>query len=155
VKSSAFAIAFAFCTAIAATGTSLAQFDQVRYQKCSVVRTDWDKANKSGAPGRRKALKVVLDNAKSDPVIAECFIEKIQKDLGLAAAGSSVLQGWSAVIRTNTYNFNAAKDQAPPDQCPASKLMIAGWNAFYAVRKDINAILDNSAQNKHKALCGG
>ena len=153
MKSSAFALALTFCTAVAATGTALAQFDQARYQKCSAVRMDWDKANKSGAPGRRKALKAVLENAKADPVIAECFSEKIQKDLGLAAAGSSVQQGWAAVIKTNTYNFTAAQDQAPADQCPASKLMIAGWNAFYAERRYINALLDESAQNKHKALC--
>jgi hypothetical protein len=43
--------------------------------------------------------------------------------------------------------------QAPADQCPASKLVIKGWNAFYAERKDISDLLDKSAQNKHKALC--
>jgi hypothetical protein len=31
--------------------------------------------------------------------------------------------------------------------------VIAGWNAFYAERKDISDLLDKSAQNKHKALC--
>jgi hypothetical protein len=154
MKSSTIALALALGTVCA--GTSFAvEFDQARFQKCSVVRMDWDKANKSGAPGRRKALKAVLESAKADPVITECFSEKIQKDLGIAAMGSSVQQGWAAVIKTNTYNFTAAKDQAPADQCSASKLMITGWNAFYAERKDISAVLDESAQNKHKALCGG
>lgn len=154
MKSSTIALALAFGTVCA--GTSFAvEFDQARFQKCSVVRTDWDNANKSGDPGRRKAMKAVLDSAKTDPVIGECLSEKIQKDLALAASGSSAQQGWSAVLKTNTNNFNAAKDQTATNQCPASKLVIAGWNAFYAEHKDVGEPINNSAQSKHKALCGG
>jgi hypothetical protein len=154
MKSTGVALALAFCTAVAGTSVAAAQFDLARHRKCTPVWTDWDKANKSGDPGRRKALKVVLDSAKVDPVIADCFSEKIMTDLRNIARKSSVQEGWAAVLKTNTYNFNAAKSQAPSDQCPASKLVIAGWNAFYADRKDISAIVDTSAQKKHKALCG-
>lgn len=157
MKSTALAIALALtlCTTVGGTSVAAAQFDQVRFQKCSVVQMNWNKANESGYPGRRKALKAVLESAKSDPVIAACFSEKIQKDLVLAMAGSSAQQGWAAVIKTSTNNFTAAKDQAPADQCPASKLVIAGWNAFYAQNKEVGDLLDKSAQKKHKDLCGG
>lgn len=153
MKSAAFALALSFCTAVAGASVATAQFDQARFQKCSAVQINWNKANESGYPGRRKALKAVLESAKSDPVVAACFSEKIQKDLVLAAAGSSAQQGWSAVIKTNTNNFTAAKEQAPADQCPASKLVIAGWNAFYAEYRNVGELLDKLAQNKHKALC--
>lgn len=156
MKSSATATALALAFGTVLAGTSLAvEFDQARFKKCSVVRADWDKANKSGTPGRRKAMKAVLDSAKTDPVIGECLSEKIQKDLALAASGSSALEGWSALLKTNTNNFNAAKDQTAANQCPASKLVIAGWNAFYNERKDVGEPINNSAQGKHKALCGG
>ncbi len=153
MKSSACALAIAICAAIVGTAAAEPQHDQARIKKCSAVQMDWNKANKSGQPGRRKALKAVLESAKADPVIAECFSEKINIDLKLATLESSAQQGWSTVIKTNTNNFTAAKDQAPADQCPASRLVIAGWNAFYAERKDVGDLLDKSAQGKHKALC--
>jgi hypothetical protein len=140
--------------AIAMASAAHAQFDLARAQKCSAVGMDWEKANKAGYPGRRKALKAVVDAAKADPVIGACFSEKIQKDLGIAAMNSSAIQGWAAVIKTSTNNLTAAQEQAAADQCPASTLVIAGWNAFYAGRRDISTAIDKSAQDKHKALCG-
>lgn len=141
--------------AFAIPAAAPAQFDLARAQKCSPVKLDWNKANKAGIPGRRKAMKLVLDAAKTDPLIGECFSEKVRDDLKLAAMDSSALQGWSAVIKVNTFNFDAAKDQAPADRCAASQLVLAGWNAFYTQWRDASTILNDAAQRRHKANCGG
>lgn len=157
MKSAALAVSVALattlCAALSAPSATASPYDGINLDKCWPVFENWDTANKSGAPGRRKALKVVLTDAKADPEIGDCFSRKIHKDLGERAKKTSAMDGWHTLLNTNTDNFDAAKDQSPDNRCTASKLIIAGWNAFYAERKDVNAIVNESAQNKHKALC--
>jgi|GEM_PF-2623249 len=153
MKSGAFALAIALFVALSAPSATASPYDGMNLDKCSPVWVNWDTANKSGAPGRRKALKVVLTDAKADPEIGDCFSRKIHKDLREQAKKTSAMDGWHTLLNTNTDNFDAAKDQSPDNRCPASKLIIAGWNAFYAERQDVNAIVNESARNKHKALC--
>lgn len=142
--------------ALAMASTASAQFDAARFQKCNPVKLEWNKANQAGIPGRRKAMKAVIDAAKADPVIGECLSDKIREDLTRAAYDSSAMQGWSALLRMNTNNFDAAKDQlVVADRCAASRLVIAGWNAFYANWRDASPIVNEAAQRRHRQNCGG
>lgn len=145
----------AFSTALSIPTASPAQVDPARIQKCNPVKLNWNKANEAGIPGRRKAMKAVLDAAKADPAIGACLSDKIREDLTRAAYDSSAMQGWSGLLKMNTNNFDAARDQAPADRCPASKLVIAGWNSFYTQWRDASAIVNDAAQRRHKAICGG
>jgi hypothetical protein len=78
-------LTFGLLTAVPAP----AQQDAARAAKCNPVKLDWNKANAAGIPGRRKAMKAVVDAARADPVIGECLSEKIREDLVIAAYGSS------------------------------------------------------------------
>lgn len=146
----------ATCLSLAIPVMAPAQTDLARIQKCNPVKLDWNKANAAGIPGRRKAIKAVVDAAKADPAIGECLSDKIREDLVRTAYDSSAMQGWSGLLKMNTNNFDAAKDQlSPADRCAASKLVIAGWNAFYAKWADASTIVNDAAQRRHKANCSG